>query len=631
MTPTAEPKKRVLVVEDEALIAADIQRRLQRLGYSVPLVATSGEEALRCAGSTPLDLILMDIRLSGKLDGIATARALKVNSDTPVVYMTAHADRETIQRAKLTEPFGYILKPITDDDLSSAVEIGIYKHEMDRRVRASEAWLSTTLRNIGEVTIATDTAYKVVFVNPVAEQLTGCSTTEDRGRALAEILELYEESTETRAKCPAFNHHSVGIQAYTLVSRAGKKTPVEIECFENRSAEVLGYIVVVSDITGRREWELRLMQSQRMEAIANLAGGLAHDFNNQLTVILGYADELYSRLSEPDRQQALEIRKAATVASSITRQLLTVSRRHPVQAEVLSINDLILELEAMLSHSLGTHRLLTTNLSANAGFVRAERNQLKQVLLNLAINARDAMPRGGQLRIETSSTETDADNPATRLHGPGQYVRIRVADSGEGMDKETLSHIFEPFFTTKKPGFGTGFGLSIVHSIVTQSGGYITAASEPGKGATFEILLPRIVQGALAGAELRAAGKEAMQTLLLVDDEDGVRHVMRSFLDQEGYQILEAGNAAEAQDIAAACKTPIHLLITDVLLPDVSGLQLAERLQHRHPDMKVLFVSGYPHDSLGRDGVPGAPVLLKPFVSSDLIRSVRTLLAPDAK
>ncbi|HTA47431.1 MAG TPA: response regulator [Bryobacteraceae bacterium] len=626
---TAEPKKQVLVVEDEALIAADIQKRLERLGYSVPEIAASGEEALRFAGSTPFDLILMDIRLNGKLDGIATANALKENSDTPVVYMTAHADQETIRRARLTQPFGYILKPITDDDLSSAIEIGIYKHEMDHRVRESEAWLSTTLRSIGDAFIATDTAGKVVFMNSVAEQLTGVPAGEAQGRAVAEILDLYVESTEMPAACPAFDSRAGATQTYTLISRAGPKTPIEIKVFENRSADLLlGSIAVVSDISARREWETRLTQSQRMEAIANLAGGLAHDFNNQLGVILGLADLLCSRLSGPDLQDASAIRQSANLSRRITRQLLTLSRHDPAQFELLSINDLLSELEFVISYTLGEKRTVAIHLDAAAGFVYADRNQLMQVLLNLAINARDAMPQGGQFRIETSAMEPVADSSTMRVCRPGMYARIRISDTGDGMDKETLLHIFEPFFTTKKPGFGTGFGLSIVHSIVTQSGGYITASSEPGEGATFEILLPRTRENPGDGAGVRAAGKVGVQTILLVDDEDGVRHVMQSFLRVEGYQTLEARDAAEAESIAQTCKTPIHLLITDVLLPGVKGPQLAERLKRLQPDMRVLFVSGYPLDSLETGEATNPPLLLKPFAGLDLIRSVRKLLAP---
>jgi len=491
MQPNENARKQILVVEDEGLIAADLQRRLERLGYIVPAIAGSGEEALRCARSTPFDLVLMDIRLQGEMDGIATAQALKAQWDTPVVYLTAHSDGETLHRAKLTEPHGYILKPVTDGDLRSVLPISLYKHSMERRVRASEAWLSTTLRSVGEGIIATGTTGEIVFMNPVAEQLTGWSPSAAYGRLLMDILGLFEESGNQPAKNPIQDLIAGENRSYILISKAGVRTPVEIECFENRSVDdLLGAVLVMRDISVRKEMERRLMQSQRMEAIANMAGCLAHDINNQLMVILGYADELIARLSGQDQEDAREIQQAAAMASSITAQLLTLSRRDMPATEELDINEVLREVQPLIAHSLGKTRHLVVKIGSGVGQVRGDRNQLKQVLLNLALNARDAMPSGGELSVESSPAAISSHGSAARLYRPGLYVRLRVADTGSGMDPATLARIFEPFFTTKAAGAGTGLGLSIVHSIVTQSGGYINATSEVGQGTTFQILLP---------------------------------------------------------------------------------------------------------------------------------------------
>jgi PAS domain S-box-containing protein len=622
MQTAIDAKKQILIVEDEGLIAADIQRRLERLGYSVPAIAHTGEEALRCARSTPFDLVLMDIRLKGDMDGVDTAHALKNECDTSVIYITAHSDQDTLDRAKLTEPLGYVLKPIGDGNLRTAVEIGIYKNEMERRLRASEAWLSTTLRSVGDGLIATNGLGEIVFMNPVAAELTGWQASDAISRLLMDVLDLCEESTRQAAKNPIFDLSQGENRAYTLVSKTGVATAVEIGCFENRSEdELLGAILVVRDIGARRQMEAKLVQSQRMEAIANMAGALAHDFNNQLMVILGYADELFTTLNGDDKESCHEIKQAATMATSITSQLLTLSRRDVVHPAILNINEVICEVQPLLSHSLGRKSTLATDLGSPAGFVRVDRNQLKQVLLNLALNARDAMPSGGELRIESATREITAEGRATQVYRPGQYVQIRVIDSGEGMDEATLARIFEPFFTTKKPGLGTGLGLSIVHSIVTQSGGYISAASERGKGTRFEILFPCI------GTFLGSPTADKTPTVLLVEDEDKIRRLMHNYLEREGYQLLEAKDAVEAELIAEVYREPIHVLVTDVVMPNMTGPQLSERLAPLRPDMQVLFVSGYRHDQLSHGGLAReANVLSKPFPGHELLRRVRVLL-----
>ena len=372
MALAEETKKQILVVEDEGSIGADVQKRLERLGYSVPNIAQSGEEALRCARSTPFDLVLMDIRIKGDMDGIATAAALKNECGTPVLYMTAHSDQATVDRARMTEPFGYVLKPAGDANLRSAVQIAIYKSEMDRRLRSSEAWLTATLRSVGDGIIATGINGEIVFMNPVAEQLTSWSSNDAQGLQLMNVLGLFEDSETRSVKNPIFGLPPGESRSCTLISRTGIRLPIEIEWFENRAGDrVLGSIVVVRDIRARQEMERRLVQSQRMEAVASMAGGLAHEFNNQLMVILGYTEELAGRLSGDDRQDALEIKQAASIATSLSRQLLTLSCRDTVPAEVLNIHELICEIQPVLSHALGKKRCLTTDLGSPAGFVAA--------------------------------------------------------------------------------------------------------------------------------------------------------------------------------------------------------------------------------------------------------------------
>jgi two-component system cell cycle sensor histidine kinase/response regulator CckA len=627
----AERKKQILIVEDEGLIAADVQRRLENLGYCVSGIAASAEEALVCARSTPFDLVLMDIHIRGDMDGIDTAKALTAEFEMPVVYMTAHSDQETLLRAKLTEPYGYVLKPVGNAALRSAVQIAIYKSEMDRRLRASEAWLSATLRSVGDGIIATNSNCEIEFLNNVAEQLTGWQSAEAKGRQLAEVIELFDEVEALPAKNPVFDLFAGESRAYTLISRSGKRLPVEVECFENRAGEeVLGVILMVRDIRARKEMEGRLVQGQRMEAVASMAGALAHEFNNQLTVILGYAYELVDRLAGDDRQDVMAIRDAATTASSISRQLLTLSRRDAVRSEVLNISDVVRDIEPILSHTLGHSRTLTADLGSSAAFVRGDRNQLKQILLNLTLNARDAMPTGGQLQIETRPVEIGAGSIEGRHYRPGRYARLRFRDSGVGMDKATLARIFEPFFTTKGAGRGSGLGLSIVHSSIAQAGGYITATSEPGGGTTFEIMLPCVgtFQRVNDGAVLTSGN--GVVTVLLVDDEDSIRKLVHTYLEREGYQLLEARNAEEALAIAEVYPEPIHVLVTDVVMPGMTGPELAQRLTALRPDLHVIFVSGYRREAMG-DYLGGEQNLLsKPFPAAELLKRVRLLLGQAA-
>ena len=487
-----ETKKQILVVEDEGLIAEDIKGRLERFGYTVGAIACSGEEALQCARYAPIDLVLMDIHIKGGMDGIATAQALKQEFDLPVVYLTAHADQDTVNRAMFTEPLGYVLKPVSDANLSSVVQIAFYKNEMERRLRASEAWLSTTLASVGDGIIATDPSGEIVFMSQAAEQLTGWPCIEAHGRLLMGVVGLCDESTGEVAKNPVFELFPGESRTYTLVSKTGEALEVEVACFENRSdEELLGAILVIRDIRAGKALEGRLIQSQRMEAIANLAGGLAHDFNNQLMVILGYAEELAGRLTGEDKGQALEIKQAASIASSVAGQLLTLSRRDRAQFEVLDVNAVIREVRPIIARSLRKGRTLTTELGSTRGFVRGDRNQLKQVLLNLALHARERMAGLGEMRIETSILEVDAGTPAARRYHPGPYLQLRATDNGEVIGKDALSRIFEPCFADgEKAGSGTGLGLSIVHGIIVRSGGDISASSEEGQGTSFEILLP---------------------------------------------------------------------------------------------------------------------------------------------
>ncbi|HVP51056.1 MAG TPA: PAS domain S-box protein [Terriglobales bacterium] len=382
-----------------------------------------------------------------------------------------------------------------------------------------------------------------------------------------------------------------------------------------------------------RQSEKQLWQSQKMEAVGRLAGGVAHDFNNLLTVIKGYTELMLSDLKplDPMRPEMEEVQKAADRAAALTRQMLAFSRRQVLAPKVVNLNYLVEDMNKLLRRLLGEDIDLCISLDDDLGCVKADPGQIEQVIMNLAVNARDAMPRGGKLTLETANLELDQSY--SREHAmvkPGAYVMLAITDTGSGMDAETLSHVFEPFFTTKEQGKGTGLGLSTVYGIVKQSGGYIWPYSEPGMGTTFKIYLPRVDEMAeRAQARTQAPpGLGGTETILLVEDEEGVRGLTRQLLQRHGYTVLEAEHGQDALLLCERYSGPIHLLLSDVVLAQMSGRELVQRLTPLRPEMKVLYMSGYSDEAIFQHGVleHGTAFLQKPFTTESLMRKLREVL-----
>lgn len=401
---------------------------------------------------------------------------------------------------------------------------------------------------------------------------------------------------------------------------------------EDHSA--VSFELYAEDVTERRALEQQLRQSQKMEAVGRLAGGIAHDFNNLLMVISGYCELLLERVSsDPQlRTPAQEIANAADRATGLTRQLLAFSRKQMLAPKVLDLNAIVTENLRMLTRVIGEDVDLVMVPGPELGAVRADPGQIEQVIMNLAVNARDSMPKGGKLTIETSNVTLD-ENYA-RLHSsvePGEYVMFAVSDTGTGMDAETQSHIFEPFFTTKGPK-GTGLGLSTAYGIIKQSGGHIWAYSEPGKGTSFKVYLPRVTASgdavAISPSVLAQRIEHGSETILLVEDEDTLREMGKLYLEGEGYTVLEAADGAIAMQISAKHSGPIHLLLTDVIMPGMNGRELANQLSPLRPEMKVMYMSGYTENAIGHNGLldQGIILLQKPFTLPALKAMVREVL-----
>jgi PAS domain S-box-containing protein len=414
--------------------------------------------------------------------------------------------------------------------------------------------------------------------------------------------------------------------------RDGAGVPREVD-FQYVAVQGRELVVVVArDVSERRRLELQLHHAQKMESIGRLAGGIAHDFNNVLTAIIGYTG--MARAALPADHAAVadleEVHRSAERASALTRQLLAFARKQIIQPQLVSANQLLHGVEPMLKPLIGEDVVLKVHTATDVWLVNVDPSQFQQIVLNLAVNARDAMPSGGMLTFETANVVLGAEY--ARHHpdvAPGEYVRLAVTDTGIGMDEQVQQHIFEPFFTTKGTGHGTGLGLATTHGIVRQSGGHIWLYSEPGRGTTFKIYLPRATDGVAPVSRVESpAARGGWETVLVVEDEAMVRHFAAIALERLGYRAVEAADGETALEIASALGGPIHLLFTDVVMPRMNGHELAARIREQWPELRVLYTSGYTDNTIVHQGVldPGLAFLQKPYTAAELSAKVRDVL-----
>ncbi|GEM_PF-1232407 len=500
--------------------------------------------------------------------------------------------------------------------------------------QAAEERYRDLFENANDIIYIHDLEGNFTTINQTAERLIGYSRDEIAGMNLSQIIAPdYQEFARKNTFDKVVSRSESAIYGLEIVCKDGHRLPVEVSSrliYEDGRAA--GVQSVARDVSERRHLEEQLRQSQKMEAVGRLAGGVAHDFNNLLTAIIGYGHVALSRLDKNHqaRDDIEEVKKAGERAAALTGQLLAFSRRQAFQPRAFSLNASIENMEKMLRRLIGEDIELVTRLDLQLGRVIADPAQIDQVIINLAVNARDAMPRGGKLTIEAKNIYLDRSYFDSHIEtAPGQYVLLAVSDNGMGMDRETLSHIFEPFFTTKEEGKGTGLGLSTVYGIVRQNGGNVEVYSESGNGTTFNIYLPlaeetvRIEKPSASSAE----SLHGSETILVVEDEASVRALARLILEGNGYKILEASSGAEALTICQQREEEIALMLTDVVMPQMSGRELAEKLAAVCPAMKILYMSGYTDDAIINHGIPGADSFVsKPFSLETLARKVREAL-----
>jgi two-component system, cell cycle sensor histidine kinase and response regulator CckA len=676
--------KRILIVEDNEQNLYYLETLLQGHGFHV-ISARHGAEALVKARQNPPELVISDL-LMPVMDGYTLLRHWKADpqlSRVPfIVYTATYTEAEDERLALSLGADAFILKPSEPEDFMRLIhevesragfspprraktheedvaatqhlysetlirkleEKSLQLEEANRTLRQEQAELilrDRAIRAVSQGIVITDPhvlGNPIIYVSPSFTQLTGYSAEEAIGRNcrflqgaetdLAEVARIHSAIADAR-ECTTelLNYRKDGTPFWNSLT---------ISPVLDGQGNLLHFVGVQTDVTERRDLESQLRQAQKMEAIGQLAAGVAHDFNNLLSVVLSYSIFIFEQLkaNDPLRGDIEQVRRAGERATDLVRQLLAFSRRQMLEPRTLELGQAVRGMEKMLRRLLGEDVDLALFPGDAAGSIQADPTQIEQIVMNLVVNARDAMPVGGKLSIEVSSVVLDGAYVSTHTEvSPGSYVMLAITDTGVGMTAAVREHIFEPFFTTKGTGKGTGLGLSTVFGIVKQSHGHIWVYSEPGNGTTFKVYFPRVEGGAPAVSPPSLAPSTLMgnETILLVEDDEQVRVMLCLLLRRHGYQVLDAQNGGEAFLTSEQHQGEIHLLLTDVVMPRMNGRQLADRLRPLRPRMKVLFMSGYTDKAVVHQGVleADAAFLQKPLTPNGLLRKTREVLDAD--
>ncbi len=625
---------RLLIADDsesDALLLAD---ELQSAGYVLTYLRVDTAEAMSTAlDRHQWDVVIGDYSMPQFKGTTALAMLRERDLDIPFIFVSGTISEEVAIEAMRAGARDYVMKGNLGRLLPA-----IAREMAESQRREEHRRLAATLRELVErapVGIYRSTpAGQILSANAALARMLGYDSPDELIRLDLE-RDVYADAAERRR---LMDRDTYSDQEYdeveaTWKAKNGRRLNVQLSVRAARNAQgaVEFYETFVKDVTEQRRLETQFLQAQKMEAVGRLAGGVAHDFNNLLTVMLSYSSLLLEAwpVDHPDREDVEQIKKAAEGASSLTRQLLAFSRQQLLDPKNTDVNGVVQHIEKLLIRLLGVDVRLETRLADDCGTVKVDPGQLEQVIMNLAVNARDAMPRGGVLTIETANMELDEAFATAHLNAAaGSYVMLAVSDTGVGMDEATQARIFEPFFTTKEVGKGTGLGLATVHGIVRQSNGFVWLYSEVGRGTSFKIYLPRLDAPADARAGAQAPALSRGETVLVVEDSDAVRRATCRVLERLGYRVMDAANAQAALHIAAAYDGAIHVLLTDMVMPGNDGRWLAEQLLTRRRETKVLFMSGYTDHAIVHNGVldAGIAYLQKPLTPHTLGRKLRDLL-----
>ncbi len=633
-------KTTIQIVEDDGLVAEDIRRSLEESGFAVSRAVPTAVQALESAKEDSPDLVLMDIKLKGDMDG--TEAALKIHDlyDIPIIYLTAYCDTDVLEKAKLCGPFGYIVKPFDDRELKTTIEIALYKHAMEKRLKDSEQWLLTTLNSIGDGVITTDTTGMITFINPVAESLTGWNISEALNQSLDNVFQIINESTGQPvgglARKVIDEGRVLSLDNTTLLIRRNSTDKVLIgdsaAPIRNKKGEITGTVIVFRDITHKRRMEEHLLTSQKMQSVGTLAGGIAHEFNNILGGIMGYTELALEDIpaDSPGRDSLEEISKLSDRARDVIKQLLMFSSKSWQERTVLQPHLPVASGLRVLRATTPASIEIRSDISENTGPIMGDPIQLQQVLVNLCLNAVQALEgaSGGLIEVGLWPVVPDAalleKCPELSVR---EYTQLTVTDNGTGIEPEILHQIFDPFFTTKDVGKGSGLGLAVVHGIVKNHGGTIHVSSTPGRGTTVTAFFPK------ARAEQTVADrKEEIPTgnehILLVDDEGYLAVTTKRILEHLGYTVTALTDSRETFEIFKADPEQFDLVITDLSMPHMNGDRLASEIVGIRPDIPVILATGYA-DAVSDDTLQACGIkalLPKPSQKRDIAGVIRSVL-----
>jgi len=614
-------KKSILIVEDEGIVSLDLSLLLENAGYEINRICDSSDKLFNDFDKHPHpDLILMDIHIKGSLDGTESSLKIKKLYNIPVIFLTAYTDKITIEKAKSSYPYGYIIKPYDKRGLLIIIEMGLNIINLEQEVKKREELFSATFKSIADAVIITDVKGSIQYLNPVARSM--ISETNPINKNFDEIFDISLNRDQNRG---------------VFKDKYGKEKTLEVKKTKLDDTLIIkgGFVWILTDITIPVFLESQLRESQKMEAVGRLAGGVAHDFNNLLTVIMGYCSLIMDNTELMDQNSHLlndisGIQLTSQKAVKLTKQLLTFTNNQVHNPRYINLNSIILELASIFDKLIPDNIELVNFLTDDEVIINIDPVQLEQILINLVVNARDAIEGNGTIQIKTSVYDRVNDISLPSKIPLGEFILLTVKDDGSGIAEALHSKIFEPFFSTKKEGKGVGLGLSTVYGIVQKSGGVIDVQSSPNKGSTFRLYFPRVISDVTTyksstGIKNNDMGKE---NILIVEEDEFVRSIMIRILENKGYKVIEALNAGEALLICENSSVEFELIITDLFMSLISGVELVSRIQTHCPQINSIFTSTHTFKSIKDESLLSGikNFIQKPFDPDDFSLLVRKSL-----